>query len=113
MSMPWRKLWEWCSVDGLAASSLVVALSVIGGGSYWIGARHTDLARNLAHERELRKHEVAHERQLRKHEVAIERELRKYEVAIERELRESEVRALQSQLKMQQEAAKKMMDDAV
>ncbi len=95
-------------MNGAAASPIVAAFVI---SSYWIGTIHSDLAKDLAHERELRESEVAKERELRESEVAKERELRESEVAKERELRESEVRALHSQLKMQQETAKKMMDD--
>ncbi len=95
MSTPWRKLWEWCSVNAPAASSIVVTGSAM---SYWMGRRHAGLVQDLANERELREHQVAIERG---------------KVVRERELRESEVRALQLQLKMQQETAKKTVDDAV
>jgi hypothetical protein len=91
MSTPGSKLWEWWRVNGAAVSPIVAAFTVISGGTYWIGTVHSNLAKDLAHERELREQQVAKER----------------------ELRDSEVRALRSQLKMQQETAKKMMDDAV
>jgi hypothetical protein len=102
MSTPGSKLWEWWRVNGAAVSPIVAAFTVISGGTYWIGTVHSNLAKDLAHERELREQQVAKER-----------ELREQQVAKERELRDSEVRALRSQLKMQQETAKKMMDDAV
>jgi hypothetical protein len=109
----------------------VAAVTVISGGTYWIGTVHSNLAKDLAHERELREQQAAKERELlakerelreqqaakerelREQQVAKERELREQQVAKERELRDSEVRALRSQLKMQQETAKMMMDDAV
>ena len=89
-------------MNGAAVSPIVAAVTVISGGTYWIGTVHSNLAKDLAHERELREQQAAKER-----------ELREQQVAKERELRDSEVRALRSQLKMQQETAKKMMDDAV
>jgi flagellar biosynthesis GTPase FlhF len=142
MSTPRSKLWEWWRVNGAAVSPIVAAVTVISGGTYWIGTVHSNLAKDLAHERELREQQaakerellakerelreqqaakerelreqqVAKERELREQQVAKERELREQQVAKERELRDSEVRALRSQLKMQQETAKKMMDDAV
>jgi hypothetical protein len=131
MSTPRSKLWEWWRVNGAAVSPIVAAVTVISGGTYWIGTVHSNLAKDLAHERELREQQAAKERELlakerelreqqaakerelREQQVAKERELREQQVAKERELRDSEVRALRSQLKMQQETAKKMMDDAV
>jgi hypothetical protein len=131
MSTPRSKLWEWWRVNGAAVSPIVAAFTVISGGTYWIGTVHSNLAKDLAHERELREQQAAKERELlakerelreqqaakerelREQQVAKERELREQQVAKERELRDSEVRALRSQLKMQQETAKKMMDDAV
>ena len=113
MSTPRSKLWEWWRVNGAAVSPIVAAFTVISGGTYWIGTVHSNLAKDLAHERELREQQAAKEREL----LAKERELREQQVAKdlaqERELRDSEVRALRSQLKMQQETAKMMMDDAV
>jgi hypothetical protein len=131
MSTPRSKLWEWWRVNGAAVSPIVAAVTVISGGTYWIGTVHSNLAKDLAHERELREQQAAKERELlakerelreqqaakerelREQQVAKERELREQQVAKERELRDSEVRALRSQLKMQQETAKMMMDDAV
>jgi hypothetical protein len=113
MSTPRSKLWEWWRVNGAAVSPIVAAVTVISGGTYWIGTVHSNLAKDLAHERELREQQVAKERELREQQAAKERELREQQVAKERELRDSEVRALRSQLKMQQETAKMMMDDAV
>ena len=124
MSTPLRKLWAWGTVNGPLTSSIVVGIGAMLSAAFYLGRIHSDLANDLAQERqlreqqvtkerELREEQVTKERQLRQTEVTKERELREQQVTKERELRQTEVKALHSQLKMQQQNTKQMIDDAV
>ena len=109
MSTPLRKLWEWGTVNGSLASSIVVGIGAIFSAAYYLGSIHQALANDLAQERLLR----TKERELLEQQVTKERELLEQQVTKERELRQTEVKALHTQLKMQQENTKKMIDDSV
>ena len=102
MSTPLRKLWAWGTVNGPLTSSIVVGIGAMLSAAFYLGRIHSDLANDLAQER-----------QLREQQVTKERELREQQVTKERELRQTEVKALHSQLKMQQQNTKQMIDDAV
>jgi hypothetical protein len=146
MSTPLRNLWAWGTVNGPLTSSIVVGIGAMLSAAFYLGRIHSDLANDLAQERQLREQQVTKERQLREQQVTMERELREQqftkerqlreeqvtkerelrqtevtkerqlrqtEVTKERELRQTEVKALHSQLKMQQQNTKQMIDDAV
>jgi hypothetical protein len=116
MSTPLRKLWVWGTVNGPLASSVVVGIGAIFSAAYYLGSVHKALANDLAQERLLR----TKERELLEQQVTKYRELLEQQVTKERELRQTEVKALHTQLKMQQENTKmqqentkKMIDDSV
>jgi hypothetical protein len=120
MSTPLRKLWVWDTVNGPLASSVVVGIGAIFSAAYYLGSVHEALANDLAQERllrtkerELLEQQVTKGRELLEQQVTKGRELLELQVTKERELRQTEVKALHTQLKMQQENTKKMIDDSV